>query len=124
MKTISILIKKKSIEITHISPKLYEYIYDYIDYLLYPYKRLGYFKFISFLESDKIIDGNFSHDKFLSILKHNIQTNKQFPLDMYFSQNNIFLNEESLKFYVTVEDYYNIKETINEYFICNFYLHS
>lgn len=43
---------------------------------------------------------------------------------MYFSQNNIFLNEESLKFYVTAEDYYNIKETINEYFICNFYLHS
>lgn len=124
MKTISILLKKKSIEITHISPKSYEYIYDYVDYLLYPYKRLGYFKFISFIESNKIIDGKYSHDKFLSILKDNIQLNKQFSLDIYFGRNNIFLNGESLKFYITPEDYYNIKETINEYFICCLYLYS
>lgn len=123
MKTISILLKKKSIEITHISQKSYEYIYDYVDYLLYPYKRLGYFKFISFIENNKIIDGKYSPNEFLSILKDSIQVNKQFPLSIYFDKNDIFLNGESLTFYITAGDYYNIKETINEYFICCLYLH-
>lgn len=123
MKTISILLKKTSIEITYIFPKSYEYIYDYIDYLLYPYRQLGYFKFISLNNNNKTIDGKYSPMELLNILKENIQAHEQLPLDMYFYRNNIFLNGESLNFYISIEDYYNIKETASEYFICFLYLH-
>lgn len=124
MKNMSILLKKSSIEIVHISPKLYEYIYDYVDYLLYPYRQLGYFNFISLFKDNEIIDGKYYPKKLLAILKDNIQICKQVPLDTYFCRNNIFLNGESLNFYISAKDYCNIEEKVNEYLIYSLYIHN
>lgn len=124
MKTMSILLKKNSLEITHVSQKSFEYICDYIDYLLYPYKRLGYFKFNSFINCKNPIDGKYSPAKLLSILKNNIQIYNEIPLNIYFCKNNLFLNGESLNFYISVDDYCNIEESIHEYFIFYTHLHT
>ena len=124
MKTMSILLKKSSLEISYISQKSCEYIHDYIDYLLYPYRQLGCFKFNSFIDCGNPIDGKNSPTKLLTILKENIQIHDEIPLNLYFCKNNIFLNGESLNFYISVDDYCIIEEKVNEYFIFYTHLHN
>lgn len=117
MKTMSILLKKSTLEISYISRNSHEYICDYIDFLLYPYIKLGFFKFNSYTNCRPAIDGAIAPQKILDLLKHNINFHQESPIHSYFNKNNVFLNGESLCFFISLDEYHIIQLNTEEYFI-------
>lgn len=117
MKTLSILLKKSYIETFYLSQSSLEYIHDYIDYLLYPYKRLGFFNYNTYTECCNPIDGKVSPKILLNVLKKYVESNQTTIIHSIFEQNSMFLNSESLNFYLSTDEYCEVSQNIIDYFL-------
>lgn len=117
MKKMSILFSKKNLDIVSLEPSEVEYIYDYIDFLLSPYNKLGYFKYSTLADCCTPIDGKYSPALLLKYLSTFIASHVNELTALSFDKDNIFFNSESLKFSLSPQEYLTIQNNIEDYFL-------
>lgn len=105
MKEIPILINKRSLQIQHILPSSLEYIHDYIDYKLYPYKKLYLFTYNTYSNAKKPLDGMISPSPLTNIL-HSFVFSHSYKNAPSFDINEInFFNAETQCFNLSSNEY-------------------
>lgn len=110
MKKISILISKQNLELPSTLHSLSEYIYNYINYKLSPYKRLGVFAYNTYPYDQNFIDGTSNPQK---LIEHIYQIpcilkNVPFASIVPYIDDCNFFNAESGCFYLTTDEYEKI----------------
>ncbi len=117
MKKLSILVSKKSIGLIALCSSEFEYIYDYIDFLLSPYRKLGYFKYNTLTDCYSSIDGNAYPELLLTKIHPYIASSTSSGITSFWGNDNFFLNGESFNFSLSQNEYDVIKSHTMDYFL-------
>lgn len=104
MKKISVLINKTALELTYLSQDSLEYVYNYIDYKLSPYRTLGFFAYNTYEKDHNLIDGQTTPGLFSKTLKKYIVQNPV-CLELPALQHINFFNPETQRFYISSNEY-------------------
>lgn len=124
MKKTSILINKEELEINSFFLTPSEYIYDYIDYKLYPYKKLGLFSYNTFLDNENPLDGARSPSELINHIRQ-LACIKSNPNNSFITLSSFcnFFNASSGRFYLTPEEYTKLLDSPKNFCIVFSYLH-
>lgn len=114
MKKIPILINKTALELPYLSQDSLEYVYNYIDYKLSPYRALGIFTYNTYAKECNLIDGETTPNLFCSTLKNYIVPNPVCLASPVFQHINFF-NTETQSFYISFNEYQKIIDTSTHY---------
>lgn len=109
MKKISILINKEKLEISSNPYALTEYIYNYVNYKLSPYKMLGLFAYNTYPTDQYLIDGTTNPQMLIEHIRKasNIASPTANSIIPYVKNSNFF-NSESGQFNLTTHEYLKI----------------
>lgn len=118
MKRITILINKEKLNIYSNPCTLIDYICNYINYKLSPYKILGLFAYNTYPTDQCIIDGTLNPQLLIEhiIQKSHIINSSESSFILY-SEDYNFFNTESGYFYLTADEYLKIRHSPQNYCI-------
>ena len=115
MTTIPILINKTTLEIEELYPIILEYIQEYINYKLMPYKKTGKFSFNSFSDTPNPIDGLSNPKLLISTLEHHVVNCPYLNSTTHYESGIYFMNAHTQLFNITQNEFDKICNSPSSY---------
>lgn len=115
MKRVSILVNMENLQIFDFSYTSLKYLYNYIDYKLSPFQKLGLFKYNRY--SSDYISGEKTPEKIKKIIFNHISTDTSVNFsDKSLINFDLFILDKQ-QFYLTEEEYNSVIKNIQKYCI-------
>lgn len=118
MTLLSILLNKRTLNIKELTSNDFEYLENFIDYKLAPFKQLAYFRYNTF--SRQHIDGQSNPLELIVLLQKHIN-NAFFPINHFLNLPTAFYNPSTNSFFISTTELEVVKNNPEEY--CIFFSH-